>query len=122
MKEKIQLNVLGNKLITCSKEPLTGFRRNGCCDAHQSDYGKHLICAILNEKFLEFQFSKGNDLITPAPHFNFPGLKAGDRWCVCARTWLDAAENGVACPVNLEATHEEALSIIPFDLLETHAV
>ena len=65
MKEKIQLNVLGDKLITCSKEPLTGFRRNGCCDAHESDYGKHLICAILNEKFLEFQFSKGNDLITP---------------------------------------------------------
>ena len=78
MKEKIQLNVLGDKLITCSKEPLTGFRRNGCCDAHESDYGKHLICAILNEKFLEFQFSKGND------------LKPQDRWCVCAGRWVEA--------------------------------
>ena len=80
-----------------------------------------LYVVFYQDAFLEFAKSKGNDLITPAPQFNFPGLKAGDRWCVCARTWLDAAENGVACPVNLEATHEEALSVIPLEVLELYA-
>ena len=75
----------------------------------------------MTQEFLDFAKSKGNDLMTPAPHFNFPGLKPGDSWCVCARTWLEAAERGVACPVNLEATHEESLQIIPLELLEMYA-
>ena len=115
------INVLGRELQECSKDPLTGWYRDGCCNTDSNDRGMHVVCSIVTEKFLEFAKAKGNDLITPAPHFNFPGLKPGDRWCICARTWLDAANNGVACPVNLEATHEEALQIIPLELLEMYA-
>ena len=115
------INVLGTDLQTCSDDPLTGWHRAGCCNTDSSDLGLHVVCCIVTDEFLEFARSKGNDLITPAPHFNFPGLKAGDRWCVCAQTWLDAANYGVACPVNLESTHEEALAIIPIDLLEEHS-
>ena len=111
------INVLGRELQECSKDPLTGWYRDGCCNTDSNDRGMHVVCSIVTEKFLEFAKAKGNDLITPAPHFNFPGLKPGDRWCICARTWLDAANNGVACPVNLEATHEEALQIIPLEFL-----
>ena len=115
------VNVLGNELQECSKDPLTGWYRDGCCNTDSNDRGLHVVCCIVTEDFLNFAKSKGNDLITPAPHFNFPGLKPGDRWCVCARTWLDAVNNGIACPVNLEATHEEALQIIPLEILEMHA-
>jgi len=118
---KQSVNVLGNALQECSMDPLTGWYRDGCCNTDNSDRGLHVVCSIVTEAFLNFAKSKGNDLMTPAPQFNFPGLKPGDRWCVCARTWLDAVNNGVACPVNLEATHEEALNIIPFELLEMHA-
>ena len=116
-----KVNVLGRELQECSTDPLTGWYRDGCCNTDENDRGLHVVCGILTGKFLEFAKSKGNDLITPAPQFNFPGLKPGDRWCVCARTWLDAANNGVACPVNLEATHEESLRIISLELLEMHA-
>lgn len=118
---KPSINVLGEKLQTCSSKPLTGWYRDGCCNTDKNDRGLHTVCCILTDKFLQFAKSQGNDLITPSPQFNFPGLKAGDRWCVCARTWLEAAERGVACPVNLEATHEESLQIIPIELLEIHA-
>ena len=114
-------NVLGTELRSCSCRPMTGWYRDGCCNTDSNDRGLHVVCCIISEAFLNFAKSKGNDLITPAPHFNFPGLKPGDRWCVCARTWLDAANNGVACPVNLEATHEESLQIIPLELLEMYA-
>ena len=87
-----------------------------------SDRGSHTVCCVLNDDFLLFAQDMGNDLITPAPRFNFPGLKAGDSWCVCARTWLLAVNAGKACPVDLEATHERALDIIPLDVLETHAL
>ena len=116
-----KINVLGEPLHDCSLHPLTGWYRDGCCNTDSNDRGLHVVCCILSDAFLEFAKAKGNDLITPAPQFNFPGLKAGDRWCVCARTWLDAAENGVACPVNLEATHEEALRVIPLEVLELYA-
>ena len=116
-----KINVLGEPIQDCSKNPLTGWFRDGCCNTDSNDRGLHVVCCILTEAFLEFAKSKGNDLITPAPQFNFPGLKPGDRWCVCARTWLEAAETGVACPVNLEATHEEALSVIPLEVLELYA-
>ena len=114
--------VLGTELKTCSSDPLTGWYRDGCCNTDENDRGSHTVCCVVTQEFLEYAKSQGNDLMTPAPHFSFPGLKPGDSWCVCARTWLAAVNEGAACPVDLEATHEEALSIIPFDLLETHAV
>ncbi len=116
------INVLGTELKTCSSDPLTGWYRDGCCNTDENDRGSHTVCCVVTQEFLEYAKSQGNDLMTPAPHFSFPGLKPGDSWCVCARTWLAAVNEGAACPVDLEATHEEALSIIPFDLLETHAV
>mgnify|MGYP001353803434 FL=1 len=117
----MQTNVLGHDIGECSCKPMTGWYRDGSCKTDEMDRGSHTVCCIVTVEFLEFARSKGNDLITPAPHFNFPGLKPGDSWCVCARTWLDAANNGVACPVNLEATHEESLRIIPLELLEMYA-
>ena len=116
------INVLGTELKTCSSDPLTGWYRDGCCNTDENDRGSHTVCCVVTQEFLEYAKSQGNDLMTPAPHFSFPGLKPGDSWCVCARTWLAAVNEGAACPVDLEATHEEALSIIPFDLLETLAV
>ena len=115
------VNVNGTELQPCSTNPMTGWFRDGCCNTDASDLGSHVVCCIVTDDFLQFARSKGNDLITPAPQFNFPGLKAGDRWCVCAQTWLDAANEGVACPVNLDCTHEEALAVIPIDLLEAHS-
>ena len=116
-----KINVLGEPIHECSKEPLTGWFRDGCCNTDSNDRGLHVVCCILTEAFLEFAKSKGNDLMTPAPQFNFPGLKPGDRWCVCAGTWHDATEAGVACPVVLEATHEEALAVCDLEMLQRHA-
>ena len=116
------INVLGGPLQTCSNEPLTGWYRDGCCNTDSNDRGSHTVCCVLNENFLQFAKGQGNDLITPAPQFDFPGLKPGDSWCVCARTWLAAVNAGQACPVDLEATHEHALKVIPLGVLETHAV
>lgn len=116
------VNVLGTELEPCSEDPLTGWYRDGCCNTDDNDHGSHTVCCVLNDDFLEFARDMGNDLITPAPRFNFPGLKAGDSWCVCARTWLLAVNAGKACPVDLEATHQRALDVIPLDVLETHAL
>ncbi|MGY8670678.1 MAG: DUF2237 family protein [Candidatus Poseidoniales archaeon] len=116
-----KLNVLGSEIESCSVDPITGWFRDGCCNTNQADRGLHVVCCILTEGFLEFALSKGNDLITPAPQHGFPGLKPGDRWCVCAQTWLDAVTAGIACPVSLESTHEEALSLISIDILQAHA-
>ena len=115
------VNALGSKLQLCSEKPLTGWFRDGCCNTDSNDRGLHVVCCIVTDEFLEFAKTSGNDLITPAPQYNFPGLKSGDRWCVCARTWFDAANEGVACPISLEATHEEVLQIIPLELLESYA-
>ena len=114
------VNVNGTELQPCSTDPMTGWYRDGCCNTDSSDRGSHTVCCIVTEDFLNFARSQGNDLMTPAPQFNFPGLKAGGRWCVCAQTWLDAANAGVACPVSLDSTYEEALALIPIDLLEAH--
>ena len=114
-------NVLGENLETCSIDPLTGWYRDGCCNTDRNDSGLHTVCCIVSEEFLQFALSKGNDLITPAPEFGFPGLKPGDRWCVCARTWNEAANEGVACKVVLAATHEESLQIIPLELLNKYS-
>jgi uncharacterized protein (DUF2237 family) len=117
-----ELNVLGGPLKNCSLEPLTGFYRDGCCNTGTEDLGLHVVCTQVTRDFLEFARRQGNDLISPAPHFGFPGLVPGDRWCVCAATWRQAYEAGVASPVVLEATHEETLAVIPLDALKEHAL
>ena len=115
-------NVLGQPLEPCGRDPLTGFYRNGCCSTGPEDLGVHTVCCIVTEEFLETSARLGNDLITPMPQFGFPGLHAGDRWCVCAGRWLQAHKEGAACPVVLEATHEATLKIVPFDLLLEYSV
>ena len=110
-------NVLGRSLATCSTEPLTGYFRDGCCKTGPSDLGVHVVCAEVTEAFLSYTKSRGNDLSTPRPEFRFPGLKPGDRWCLCATRWLEAHEAGVAPPVHLAATHEKALEIVPREIL-----
>ena len=114
-------NVLGGPLKSCSTEPMTGFYRDGCCHTGEADVGSHTVCVEMTEEFLAFSLAAGNDLSTPRPEFGFPGLKPGDRWCVCAARWLQACQQGVDAPVNLAATHEAALEIIPLDMLRTHA-
>jgi uncharacterized protein len=115
-------NVLGGELLPCSISPRTGFYRDGCCNTGPEDVGLHVVCAEVTDRFLRFACSRGNDLITPAVEFGFPGLKAGDRWCVCAATWREAFEAGVAPPVVLAATHEETLAVIPLDALKQRAL
>lgn len=115
-------NVLGGPLQSCSVRPMTGFSRNGCCDFHRDDVGLHLVCAQMTDQFLEFSRERGNDLSTPVPEFEFPGLKAGDRWCLCAARWKEALRAGMAPPVVLTATHEAALKIVSLDELKKHAV
>ena len=118
----MQKNVLGQDIGECSCKPMTGWRRDGSCNTDEMDRGSHTVCCILTKEFLEFARMNGNDLITPMPQFNFPGLKPGDSWCVCASTWLEALNQGKACPVDLEATNITALEIIPLQLLEDRAV
>jgi uncharacterized protein (DUF2237 family) len=114
-------NVLGMPLAACSRDPLTGFFRDGCCRTGPDDTGVHTVCALMTEDFLEFTVAAGNDLVTPRPEWGFPGLVAGDRWCLCAARWLEAARAGRAPPVVLEATHEKSLAIVPLELLRRHA-
>jgi len=115
-------NVLGGELEVCGTDPLTGFYRDGCCTTGPEDRGSHTICAVVTQEFLEHQRSIGNDLTTPMPHFRFPGLVPGDRWCVTARNWLAAYEAGAAAYVVLAATHERALDIVPLEALQEMAV
>ena len=115
-------NVLGGALAACSMSPRTGFYRDGCCNTGPEDLGLHVVCAQVTAKFLEFARAQGNDLITPMPAYGFPGLKPGDRWCVCAATWRQAYEAGCAPPVVLEATHEETLAVVPLSALKEHAL
>lgn len=115
-------NVLGGALATCSQAPLTGYFRDGCCRTAPDDAGVHTVCAVMTEDFLEFTVRAGNDLVTPQPQWGFPGLVAGDRWCLCAARWREAADAGRAPPVVLEATHEKTLEIVPLELLRRHAV
>ena len=105
-------NVLGGMLENCSMSPRTGFYRDGCCNTGPEDLGLHVVCTRVTREFLAFARRQGNDLVTPAPEYGFPGLKPGDRWCVCAATWRQAYEAGVASPVVLAATHEETLAVI----------
>lgn len=113
-------NVLGSRLEPCSMRPLTGFYRDGCCNTGPADAGSHTICVIMTLEFLEFSRRAGNDLLTPRPEYGFPGLKQGDRWCVCASRWLEAFEVGLAPPVVLEATHERALELLELAELKAY--
>lgn len=115
-------NVLGGELKLCSSDPVTGWFRDGTCATAPDDAGSHTICAVVTREFLDHQRSIGNDLTTPAPMFHFPGLQPGDRWCVTARNWLRAHEDGAAAPVVLAATHERAIDIVPLDILRDYAV
>jgi uncharacterized protein (DUF2237 family) len=115
-------NVLGGPLDECGTDPVTGFYRDGCCASGPDDLGSHTVCAVVTGDFLEHQRRVGNDLSTPRPEFRFPGLQPGDRWCVVAARWLQAYEDGAACPVVLAATNERALQIVPLELLREHAV
>jgi uncharacterized protein (DUF2237 family) len=113
-------NVLGKELQPCSMDPLTGYFRDGCCNTNAQDQGTHVVCAIMTDEFLAFSKSKGNDLTTPNPYYRFPGLKAGDQWCLCALRWLEAYKAGFAPEVVLECTHQKALEFIPFEALLEH--
>lgn len=115
-------NVLGDPLEECGRDPLTGFYRDGCCSTGTDDLGSHTVCAVVTEGFLEHQRAVGNDLITARPEYRFPGLKPGDRWCVCASRWLQAYADGAASPVVLAATNAAALRIVPLEALREHAV
>ena len=113
-------NVFGNQLEECCTAPITGFYRDGYCRTSLDDTGSHVIAAIVTQEFLDFTKSHGNDLQTPRPMSNFPGLQAGDKWCLCALRWREAHEAGVAPQIDLEATHEKALKYIPLETLKKY--
>lgn len=115
-------NVLGDDLMPCSIEPLTGFFRDACCNTGPEDLGLHVVCAEMTAEFLEFSRGAGNDLSTPVPEYGFPGLTPGDRWCVCAARWQEALMAGVAPPVILASTHEAVLSVCRIEDLRAHAL
>lgn len=117
-----QRNVLGGELLACSFAPLTGYFRDGCCKTGSDDPGTHVVCARMTEEFLEHSQRSGNDLSTPQPQFRFAGLRPGDRWCLCATRWIEAAEAGVAPPVVLASTHVRVLEYVPLALLKRHAL
>tara|TARA_B100001123_G_scaffold52817_1_gene55363 strand:- start:31 stop:411 length:381 start_codon:yes stop_codon:yes gene_type:complete len=120
--EKFQKNVLGEKLDSCSTNPLTGWYRDGCCNTDNVDHGVHTVCAKVTTEFLEWSKKAGNDLITPHPEFDFPGLKDGDSWCVCAQTYAQSIEAGTACKIYLKKTNYKTLEIIPFEKLKQYAI
>lgn len=117
-----QLNVIGEPLMPCSVDPVTGFYRDGCCNTGPEDLGSHTVCAVMTEEFLAFTKLRGNDLSTPRPEFGFPGLKPGDQWCLCAARWREALEAGAAPDVALLSTHERALEVCDLADLKTRAV
>jgi len=115
-------NVLGEDLQVCSLDPIAGFQRQGKCETDEDDLGTHVVCAEVTDAFLSFTRSRGNDLTTPAPNLGFPGLKPGDRWCLCVSRWKEAYEAGVAPPVVLAATHQKALDHVALEDLRQHAL
>ena len=122
MDDKTQLNLFNEIIEECSCEPLTGFFRTGCCDTSDQDLGSHTVCALMTEDFLKFSISKGNDLSTPVPQYNFPGLKEGDRWCLCANRWLEAYKSDSAPAIIAKATNLKALDIIPMEIIKEFAI
>ena len=116
------INVFGEKIEVCSEETMTGYLRNGSCETLDDDVGSHTVCAKVTKKFLEYSRDKGNDLMTPRPELGFPGLKDGDKWCVCAARWLEALNDNVAPPILIKSTNRLALEVIDIDLLKKHAI
>ncbi len=114
-------NVFGEALESCSEDPLTGFFRDGCCNTSDQDAGSHTVCVQMTREFLEFSRFRGNDLSTPRPEFSFPGLKPGDRWCLCAERWLEAHAAGMAPRVFLRSTHKRALEVVPLQVMREFA-
>ena len=119
---KKQKNVLGEDLEECSNDPLTGWHRDGCCSTDENDHGIHTVCAKVTTEFLEWCKNAGNDLITPHPEFDFPGLKDGDSWCVCAATYAQSIEAGTACKIFLKKTNYRTLEIVPLEKLKQYAI
>ena len=115
-------NVLGTELKSCCNDPMTGFYRDGFCRTGGTDYGAHTVCAVMTEEFLEFTVKVGNDLVTPVPEYQFPGLKVGDRWCLCVERWKEALIAGKAPPVMLEGTHMLSIEFVSLEDLQAHAV
>ena len=120
--DKKQKNVLGEDLEECSKDPLTGWFRDGCCNTDENDVGMHTVCLKVNDEFLEWLKAVGNDLITPHPEFGFSGLKKGDCWCVCASSYAKSIDSGTACPVFLKKTNEKTLKLISIEKLKKYAI
>ena len=114
-------NILGTKLESCCFEPKTGFYRDGFCNTDHNDHGRHVVCAIMTDEFLEFSKKMGNDLITPIPEYDFPGLKSGDKWCLCILRWKEALENNIAPKVILESCHQKCLEYVSIDDLKNNA-
>lgn len=119
--EKQAKNIFGEPLEICSASPMTGYYRNGCCESGEEDVGSHTVCTVLSMEFLMFSKARGNDLMTPIPQLGFPGLKEGDRWCICLARWLEAKEQGVAPEVILEATNEKILEHISLEAIIAYA-
>ena len=119
---EIQKNVLGEDLEECSKNPLTGWFRDGCCNTDENDHGLHTVCVKVNDEFLQWCKEAGNDLITPHPEFGFPGLKDGDNWCVCAGWVARALEAGIVCSIYLKKTHMNTLKLVPIETLKKFAI
>lgn len=117
-----QRNIFGESIEMCSNRPLTGFYRTGCCHTGEDDFGLHTVCIEMTAEFLSFSKMRGNDLSTPLPEFGFPGLKPGDRWCLCAQRWKEALEAGMAPRVVLRATHEATLEIVSIEDLKRYAI
>ena len=117
-----QLNVFEEPLEECSCNPITGFFRSGCCETSDQDIGNHTVCALMTKEFLLFSFEKGNDLISAVPQFDFPGLKPGDKWCLCVSRWIEAEKAGKAPKVILEATHEKTLEYTSLETLIKYAL
>ncbi len=122
MTDEKQKNILGTELQSCCNDPITGFLRDGYCRTNQMDLGTHVICAVVTDEFLEFTKSKGNDLSTPRPEYQFPGLTAGDHWCLCAMRWKEAYDAGAAPALKPESTHEKALEFIDKTSLEKYYI
>ena len=117
-----QLNIFHESLEECSCDPMTGFFRTGCCETNDNDLGTHTVCALMDKEFLQFSYNQGNDLITPMPEYDFPGLKPGDKWCLCANRWLEAFEAGVAPRILAKATNLKTLEIISMDKIRKFAL
>ena len=120
--QKTALNVLGTPLENCSCDPMTGYLRDGFCNTTPDDFGTHVVCAVVTKEFLEYSASKGNDLMTPIPHWNFPGLKPGDKWCLCVSRWKQAEKAGAAPLVDLNATQAVAIKYVNISLLKKYAI